>query len=60
MQPLRRAEDLAAEAVRDHEMVADGDAEHVPSLFRPCRGVLCVSVPAVRFRACRALPSVPR
>jgi hypothetical protein len=27
VQTLRRSEDLAAEAVRDHDVVADGDAE---------------------------------
>ena len=28
VQLLGRSEDLAAEAVRDHDVVADGDAEH--------------------------------
>ena len=28
VQPLRRAEFLAAEAVGDHDVVADGEAEH--------------------------------
>ena len=28
VQPLGRSEDLAAEAVRDHDVVADGHAEH--------------------------------
>ena len=28
VQPLRRSEDLAAEAVGDHHVVADGHAEH--------------------------------
>jgi hypothetical protein len=28
VQPLRRPEHLAGEAVRDHDVVANGDAEH--------------------------------
>ena len=28
VQLLRRAEDFAVETVRDHEVIADGDAEH--------------------------------
>ena len=33
VQPLRRSEDLAAEAVGDHHVVADGHAEHAASLL---------------------------
>jgi hypothetical protein len=35
VQPLRRPEHLAAEAVGDHHVIADGDAEH--ELARPVR-----------------------
>ena len=52
VQPLRRTEDLAGEAVRDHHVVADRHAEH---RLTPRRRRSCGTAPAAGRR--RAAPS---